>query len=243
MAVNNGSIGGSALGADYQAALEVWTDSARQNYLARGYVWSDATLLGFRQNLVMLNGQVTAGTSFGTNVNAFVLGQQVCDYQDSFTTSFSKTFSAFDWRSELWSYTNSWSFMGSGVTIRLAVDGGITMGGTASAAPLMASGGLNPRVWVDAGGTLSFQLLWITAGSLSGTVHLFDAQGSGTATIGGRALPSGGRVAWTASGMAQLCSGGGAIQGCVFGGCADLASWANSCPAWLPLPGSASGSI
>ena len=80
VAVNNGSIGGSALGADYQAALEVWTDSARQNYLARGYVWSDATLLGFRQNLVMLNGQVTAGTSFGTNVNAFVLGQQVLTF-------------------------------------------------------------------------------------------------------------------------------------------------------------------
>ena len=46
----------------------------------------------------------------------------IFDYKDSFSTEFSKTFSAVDYRSEFWSYTNSWTFLGTGVSIRLALE-------------------------------------------------------------------------------------------------------------------------
>jgi hypothetical protein len=240
---SNGSIGNSTLGANYQAALQAWTDAARQNFSIRGYAWADATMLGMRKNLVIINGMVSGGTSLGTEVSAYLLGQQVFDYKDSFTTAFSKTFSAIDWRNNFWSYTNSWTFLGSGVSIRLALDGGVSLNGNADASALRGSGTLNPRVWADAGGTLSFHLLWITAGSLTGTIHLLDAQGSGTSTIDATALPSGGPVYWTVMGMANLCSGGGSITGCALGKCGTLVSWGNYCPGWAWLSGAASGSI
>src|SRR5262245_45161124 len=165
IAQNAGSIGNSTLGASYQAALQVWVDSTRKSFTARGYAWAGATLLGNTQNLGIINGNANAGTSFGTEISMYLLGGQVFDYKDSFATSFSKTFSAIDWRNNLWSYTNSWTFLGTGVTIRLALDGGFTLGGTASGSPVKISTTLNPRVWVDAGGTLSFNLLWISGGS------------------------------------------------------------------------------
>jgi hypothetical protein len=244
IAMSNGSIGNSTLGANYQAALQVWTDAARQNLSLRGYAWADATMLGLRKvNLVIINGMVYGGTSLGTEVSAYLLGQQVFDYKDSFTAAFDKTFTAIDWRNNFWSYTNSWTFLGSGVSIRLALDGGVSLAGNASASALRASATLNPRAWADAGGTLSFQLLWITAGSLTGTIHLVDAQGSGTAAVDATAFPSGGSVYWTVMGMGNLCSGGGSITGCTFGRCGTLVSWGNYCPGWAWLSGAASGSI
>ncbi len=242
VAQRTGSIGNSTLGANYQAHLTAWTDSNRQSFGARGYAWSDATLLGLRKNLVIINGSATAGTSFGTEISMFLLGQQMFNYKDSFSTSFSKTFSALDRRYEFWSYTNSWSFLGSGVTIRLGLDGGVTMGGTVTGQPRRISADLNPRVWVDAGGALSFHLLWITAGSLSGSIHLVDAQGWGTAAIDATQFPYG-PTYWTVSGWGRLCTGGGAITGCALGKCGTLVSWNNYCPGWLTLSGSASGSF
>jgi hypothetical protein len=242
-AQSNASIGNSTLGASYQASLQVSADAARQNFSARGYASAQATLLGLKKNLAIVNGYITAGTSFGTEISTYVLGQHVFSYKDSFNTSFSKSFSAIDWRNNLWQYSNSWSWFGSGVTIRLALDGGVNMSGTASASPLRVSGGLNPRVWADAGGTLSLQFLWITAGSITGTVRLLDAQASGTATIDGTALPFGGKMTWSVSGWAKLCSLGGSISGCALGRCGTLVSWNAVCPGWLSISGAASGQI
>jgi len=243
VAQDSGSIGNSTLGASYQASLTVAADSTRTSLSARGYAWAGATLLGMTKNLVIINGMATAGSSFGTEISTYLLGQQVFDYKDSFSTSFSKTFTAIDWRNNLWSYTNSWTFLGTGVTIRLALDGGTTLSGSVNASPTYLSATINPRAWVDAGGTLSFSLLWISGGSLSGTVHVVDAQGTGTVSIDTSRFWSGGPINWFVYGSGKLCSGGGSITGCIVGRCGTLVSWANYCPGWLALSGSASGSF
>jgi hypothetical protein len=245
IAQNSDSIGNSTVGAAYNAALQAYADGARQNVMARGYASSWATLLGNQVNLVIVNGMVNANAStFGTQVSVYLLGHDVEDYSDSFTTAFSKTFSDKLYQDKFWQYESSWTFLGTGVDIQLALDGTAIVNGAAAAGPLYANGSLNPHLTIDLGGTLSVQFLWMTAGSLTGIIHLVDAQASGNAAIDARPLLSGQPGTWTVSGSGQLCSGGGSISGCVaFVGCAQLAGWDNYCPGWLSLSGSTSGTF
>lgn len=241
--MKTGSIGNSTLGASYQATLQVYANGARTQINARGYASSTATLLGSTKNLVIINGIVNGGATLGSEVSTYLLGQQAFMYQDSFQTTFQKTFGILDKRWNMWSYQTGWTFLGTGVTIRLAVDGGTDLKGTVSASPLAASGSLNPRAWVDAGGTLSASFLWMNAGSLTGTVRVIDAQAQGTAALDATNIPYGGAGTWSMSGSARLCSLGGSLTGCAFGRCGTLVSWSAICPGWAALSGQTSGTF
>lgn len=243
-AQKTGSIGGSAVGASFQGALQAYTDASRRNVNVRAYASGAATLLGNTTNLGIINSYAKAGDAgFGTEMSIYVLGSQVFAYNDSFPGTFLKHFSAVDWRANLWQWERNWTWAGTGAKVRLAIDGGFTLNGTVYGGWLYAGGQLEARAWGDVGGALSFHFLWIEAGSISGTIHLFDATASGDLNIDISALIHGVPGSYSLSGWARLCSGGGFIRGCVFGRCGDIARWSDYCPGWASLSGQISGSI
>jgi hypothetical protein len=190
-----------------------------------------------------MNGVTDAGSQMDIDLSAYVLTHQVFDLKTTFTSSFNTNIGNLDWRQEFWSYQNSWSVVGIGVTIRLAVDGGVQITGNASGQPLVATVNFTPRAWVDAGGSLSATLFTISIGSISGIVHLADATATGTASVDANPTVSGGHATWMVSGMGQICGLGGKITGCIIGFCEDLVSWNNICPGFLSFSANANGVI
>lgn len=242
-ASKSGSIGGSAVGANYQGSLQAWTDAARHNVHVRGYASGYATLLGHSANLAIINAYAKGGDVFGTEISVYVLGSQVFGYNDSFPGNFLKQFTAIDYRANLWQWERDWTWAGTGARVRLAIDGGFTLNGTVYGGWLYAGGGLEPHAWADVGGSLSAHLIGINVGSISGMIHLFDATASGNLNIDISALIFGEAGSYSISGWARLCSGGGFFRGCVAGICGDIARWNNYCPDWLALSGQTGGSI
>jgi hypothetical protein len=237
----SGSIGGSFVGADYQAAIQLTTDATRTSLNARGYADAGFTLLGNHTTGAIINGNASATpTQFSTEVSAYVLTKQVLDYQDSFPTAVTKSFNA-NYKNNFWQWQDGWTVVGTGVTIQLALDGGLDIAGSASLSPLSLKGHFEPHVFVTAGGSLSATLFWISVGSLSGQINVADAKGIADGSIDATAIPSGGHPTWAVSGSLNGCTLGGTITGCVVGHCEDLASWSGFCTTFDL--GSASGTI
>jgi hypothetical protein len=241
---NSGSIGNSVLGGQYSAALSVYATRDGATLRARGTAFGSATLLGNTfASLASVSGVVTSSNVFQIQSTMFAAGQQVYDFTTTLNSPFTNAGFTGHYRHEFWHYSNSWLFLGVGVHIQLALDGGGDLLGTATAQPLYATASLNPRLFIDAGGSLSAQFLWMDVGVLAGSVHLLDATLSGTGTLDARAIPSQGPIAYSVGGGANLCTLGGEIHGCIIAQCGTLVSWNSICPGFLSLSGQRSGTF
>lgn len=241
---SSGSIGNSVLGGQYSAGLSVYATRDGKTLRARGNAFGSATLLGNTfASLANVSGVVTASNVFQIQSTVFAAGQQVYDFTTTLASPFTNAGFTGHYLHEFWHYSNSWFFIGASVNIQLALDGGGDILGTATAQPLYATAALNPRLFIDAGGSLSAQFLWMDVGLLVGSVHLLDATLSGTGTLDARAIPSHGAIAYSVGGGANLCTLGGEIHGCILAQCATLVSWNSICPGFLSLSGQRSGTF
>lgn len=233
------SYGGSLLGLTYNTSVGVYSNLTSK-FEANGYAHALGTLVGTSHSLANVGGIITAQpTSYSAWAYAYVGDKQLFDVSDTRSTAFTRSW-AYSYKSEIWSNESDWTVLGTGVTLRLALDGGVDLGGTVALALNHASGEIKPRVWMDAGGELSASILWISVGSLSGLVHVIDGKADGTASIG----LSGGKVAWSVTGTAQLCTLGGTLTACLpIEGCDEIVSWASYCPLSSGLSYQGSGTL